>query len=290
MVVPIGDEKEAGPLALHVGIIGYPLKHTVSPAFQHAAFQHLGLDVHYDVWETEPHHLKEAVERLRSPQYLGANVTIPYKEAVIPFLEELDSNAEKLGAVNTVVNRGGRLYGHNTDVEGFLRALREDAEYVLEGKKALVLGAGGSARAVGFGLAWGGISYLALTNRTLPRAQALARELAPLVSRVEVFPWLQGLPGEYDLLVNCTPVGMRETPAEGRSPLEGLDPSPSALICDLVYNPEETPLLAQAKLAGCRTLGGLAMLVHQGAASFQLWTGRDAPRDVMLEAASRALR
>jgi shikimate dehydrogenase len=273
----------------HVGILGYPLQHTISPAFQQAAFHHLGMDVVYHVWETEPSRLQEAVQRLRSRGYLGANVTIPFKEALVSLVDEVNEKARELVAVNTIVRRNGGLEGYNTDVDGFLQALRNDGGMNPRGKTALVLGAGGSARAVCFGLVWSGIRSLFITSRTLARAKALAEELYRKHGNVRALPWLEGLPMEYDLLVNCTPLGMAHGPYENISPLEGAKLPPHALVYDLVYNPSETPLLMEAKAQGCRVLSGLPMLVYQGAQSFKLWTGKEPPLEVMFKAARDAL-
>ncbi|MBI2867261.1 MAG: shikimate dehydrogenase [Chloroflexi bacterium] len=276
-------------MTLAVGILGYPIKHSISPVFQQAAFDALGIDARYEAWEVPPDKLAEAVARLRRPECLGANVTIPHKEAVTPMLDQAMPHVQRIGAVNTIVNQRGKLAGYNTDVEGFLRALREDGGFDPKGKTALVLGAGGSARAVCFGLAEAGVEALFLVNRTLARAQALAQEMKPLVRHVIALPWTEEWPGAYDLLVNCTSLGMAHGADEGRSPAEGRTLPRDALVYDLVYRPAVTPLLAQAERAGCRILGGLPMLVYQGAASFTLWTGQPAPLPVMFAAARKAL-
>jgi shikimate dehydrogenase len=275
-----------------VGIIGYPLQHSISPAFQQAAFDHLGLDIRYEVWETERRDLPVALEGMRHPSKLGGNVTIPHKEAVLPLLDSVDRDAERIGAVNTIVNRGGKLAGHNTDSIGFLKALYLDGAFVARNKRAVLLGAGGAARAVGFSLAEAGARSLTIVNRTPERAEAL--ETALKVTNVEVLslPWTdeqveRALAG-CDLLVNCTSVGLKGSSTEGQSPLRASLIPKGALVYDLVYNPAETPLLAAARRAGARTLGGLPMLVYQGAASFELWTGKPAPVDIMMAVARRA--
>jgi len=276
-----------------VGLIGYPLKHSVSPAFQQAAFSHLGLDIRYEAWETERRDLRTTLEGMRDPSKLGANVTVPYKELVLPLLDDVSRDAHRIGAVNTIVNRGGMLAGFNTDGPGFLKALLQDGAFVPREKRAVLLGAGGAARAVGFALLEAGVSSLTIVNRTPERAEALAAALnAPGVGTVAL-PWADervetALKG-CDLLVNCTSVGLKGSSAEGQSPLEGSLIPRHALVYDLVYNPVETPLLAAARRVGARVLGGLPMLVYQGAASFELWTGKPAPVDIMMNAAKRAL-
>ncbi len=276
-----------------VGIIGYPLGHSVSPAFQQAAFDALGIAARYEAWETPPERLAERVARLREPAMLGANVTVPYKQDVLALLDDIEPLARRIGAVNTIVNAAGRLVGYNTDSAGFLRALQEEGGFDPRERRALLLGAGGAARAVAFALAEAGAKGIAIANRTPGRAEALAREIASLEVETEVIPWevepIGALLWYCHLVVNCTSIGTAHGPTEGLSPLAaGLIP-PAILVCDLVYNPLLTPLLKEAQHAGARILGGLPMLIHQGAAAFQLWTGRQPPEDVMLAAARKAL-
>ena len=276
-----------------VGLIGNKLKHSISPQFQQAAFDYLGLDIRYEVWETAKDELPGVVEGIRDPSKLGANVTIPHKEAVLPLLDDVHNDASRIGAVNTIVNRGGKLIGYNTDASGFMKALREDGGFSPRNKRAVLLGAGGVARAVGFALEDVGVKSLVILNRTQSRGEALARDLKISHTEVVALSWKDGNTltalGECDLLVNCTSVGMKDSASEGKSPLGiGLIPK-RALVYDVVYNPIETPLLAAAKKAGARTLGGLPMLVYQGAASFELWTGKSAPIDMMMRVAKRAL-
>ena len=284
-------------MTLRLGIIGYPLGHSASPAFQQAALDHLGLAATYERWQVEPERLAERVRRLRSPEFLGCSVTIPHKQAIMPLLDEIDAAARDIGAVNTVVHRDGRMVGANTDLAGFLRALREDGAYEPRGRSALLLGAGGAARAVAYALLAEGAAGVAIANRSPERARVLADELAArFPARVHALPLdaealapLLDASVSVDLLVNCTSLGMSHGPDPDASPVPaGLIPA-AALVYDLVYNPQETPLLAAARLAGARTLGGLPMLVYQGAAAFRLWTGREAPVDVMMKAASAAL-
>ena len=272
-----------------VGIIGYPLRHSASPAFQQAAFDHLGIDASYLAWETPPDAIAERMESLRGPGLLGANVTVPHKQAVVPFLDEVSQAAQDTGAVNTIVNREGRLTGHNTDVTGFLRALQEDAGFQPQGKRALVLGAGGSARAVVYGLLKEGAGQVTIANRTVERAHRLIDALDSPRNADAVLLEPAELSNGWDLIVNCTTLGMRHVPGEKETPLPGHAIPPSSLVYDLVYNPEETPLLQAAARAGARTLGGLPMLIYQGAEAFRLWTGREAPVEVMFQAARRVL-
>lgn len=277
-----------------VGLIGYPLKHSISPAFQQAAFDYHALPVRYEAWETPPQAVAAAVDRARRSDCLGMNVTIPHKEVVLAHLDSVDERAAQIGAVNTVVNRDGHLTGYNTDADGFLRGLRERGHYEPTGKRGVLLGAGGVARAVALALVWAEAASLIIFNRTPGRAEALAlavRDLAPGF-RVEALPCedhlLRRELAEADLLVNTTPIGMRHGPSG--TPLPAAFISADLMVYDLVYNPPQTQLLLDAARVGARTLNGLPMLVYQGAAAFELWTGRRAPIGLMMKRADEALR
>lgn len=278
---------------MRLGIIGYPIRHSLSPVFQQAALDHYSLDSTYEAWEVEPGQLAEFVRSLRSPDVLGINVTGPHKEAVISLLDEVDDWATTAGAVNTIVNHAGRLTGHNTDGTGFLRALEEHGRLSPEGRSVLIMGAGGSAKGVSLALARRGASRITIANRSLDRARLLAGLVAEHGPDSKAIPLLDEelaqATAESDLIVNCTTVGMKHGPAEGTSPLSARYIPARALVYDLVYNPPETPLLREAAMAGASVLGGLPMLVYQGAASFEHWTGKDAPLEVMMDAARAAL-
>ena len=270
------------------GIIGHPLGHSLSPVVQQAAFEQSGLDVRYERWDTPPPALASRIASLRWPGCLGANVTIPYKESVLPFLDELGGQSARVGAVNTVVNRDGRLFGFNTDGPGFVASLRNEASFEPAGKRVLLLGAGGAARGIAFALAEARAAELAIWNRNPERAVQLARDVAAAGAGVRQVGSVAT--AGYELVVNCTSVGMQGGAAEGASPC-GFDPAPpGALAVDIVYRPPETPFLAAARAAGFRVMGGLSMLIFQGALAFELWTGVPAPTDIMFEAARQALR
>jgi len=279
----------------YLGVIGHPLKQSLSPVFQQAALDHLRLDILYEAWPTPDDGLATRVTGLRSPSVLGANVTIPHKEAALLVMDELDDVARKVGAVNTIVNRDGRLCGYNTDVAGFLRALREDAGFDPSGRRVLVAGAGGGARAVVVALTVANAASVTVINRTLPRAARLIEDLRP-ISRgtiLNALPdeptlWSDALDGCH-LLINCTSVGSAGSPKEKDSPVPVELLRPDILVYDLIYRPAETPLMAAARQRVGRVLGGLPMLIYQGAASFGLWTGREAPLDIMFGAARQAL-
>jgi shikimate dehydrogenase len=273
-----------------LGIIGYPIGHSISPIFQQAGLDHLGIDATYEKWEVTPEVVGEFVAGLRAPGTSGINITVPHKEAVIPFLDEVDEWATAAGAVNTIVNRDGHLTGHNTDGPGFLRALEVETGYDPEGTRALILGAGGGARGILLALARGGVDSIVIANRTLERAETLARLAAENGVEARAIPLstdaLTEAAANAALIVNCTTMGMSHGPDEQGSPLSAAQIPASAIVNDLVYNPLITPFLREGAAAGATTLGGLHMLVYQGVLSFQMWTDREAPVEVMLQAAT----
>jgi shikimate dehydrogenase len=283
----------------YIGLIGYPLKHSISPAFQQAALDDYKLDIQYQVWETALEDLPDKIRQLRLPHNLGANVTIPYKENVLQLLDEVDGQASAIGAVNTIINMDGRLIGYNTDAYGFIQALRRDANFEAKNKHVALLGAGGAARAVSFALLWENIDSLVVVNRTLARAEALSKSLLQYVKDTKVhvdittLPWrsskYQEIIRSCQLIVNCTTLGTRFSPHENQSPLDANLIAPHALVYDLVYNPTETPLLKLAQEAGASVIGGLSMLVYQGAAAFELWVEKQAPLDIMFYTAGKSL-
>ena len=282
-----------------ISVIGYPLKHSISPDFQQAALDHYKLDINYEAREVKPADLLSVIYKLRQPQNLGANITVPYKEKTLHLIDEVDDFAGMVGAVNTIVNRDGKLAGFNTDAYGFLTALHDDARFNPENKRVIVLGAGGAARAVCFALLQEGVGSLIIANRTMPKAISLAGSLAEYAVSNKISTEIAAMPRQNSklteavencqLIVNCTSLGMKGSPYEEESPLESDLIPKGALVYDLVYNPLETPLLRIAREAGANTIGGLPMLVYQGVASFELWTDREAPLDIMLSAARQAL-
>ena len=279
---------------LLAGLIGRPVEHSVSPAMHNAAFEALGLNWRYTLLTTEPGQVEAVIGRLREEGFRGANVTVPHKQAVMPYLDDVSNAARAIGAVNTIVERRGAIIGHNTDADGFMAALRA-AGFEPSGRRALLLGAGGAARAVVFALLQEGTERVLLLNRTVERAQVLAdhldcRDGGP--PRLEVRPLtaetLVECAQDADLLVNTTPVGMWPHGELSIWP-DGVPVPEHLAVFDLVYNPLETRLLRQARECGARPIGGLEMLVRQGALAFELWTGERAPLDVMRTAAERAL-
>ena len=268
---------------LRVGIIGDPVEHSISPAMQQPALDELGVSATYEKWPTSAAELPERVASLRSDDALGANVTAPHKLAVMDLIDEVTPLARRVGAVNTIVNRTGRLVGDNTDAHGFASSLTS-AFPSIELKRVVMLGAGGAARAVALALETLGAGEIVVWNRDRAKAERLQAELAPdllrpIDSDVES---LRAELGESTVLVNATSLGWKR--GEHPIPLDLLDELPrSAAVVDLVYR--DTDLLAAARERGFGALDGLGMLVHQGARGLELWTGRSAPVDVMMAAA-----
>ena len=277
-----------------LGIIGYPIGHSMSPVFQQAGLDACGVDARYVAYQVAPDEVEEFVSGLRQSGILGINVTVPHKLAVMPFLDEIDDWATEAGAVNTIVNRQGRLTGHNTDGYGFLRALREGANFEPQGRRTLILGAGGAARGVVLALAREGVGELTIANRTPERAENLAELARNRGIAAQAVPLsgteLTQAAADSELIVNCTTIGMTHGPAEDDTPLPCNAIPPTALVNDLVYNPLETRLLREAAQSGAKTLGGIQMLVYQGAASFEMWLERPAPVEVMMSAAIQSLQ
>lgn len=253
-----------------------------------AAFKNLGLDGFYEARDISPESLAQAVKDLRRETVLGANVSVPHKLAVMPLLDELSEEAKAVGAVNTVVKRHGALLGHNTDAKGYARAL-EQAAFDLQGKRAVLLGAGGAARAVAYALLRGG-SSLQIYNRTPQKAHALATDFARYGEVNVLTDAFKSAIKNCHLLVNTTSVGMEVAGHDpDLSPLpDGLLPA-HALVSDIVYKPAKTRLLRDAEAKGLSTQNGLPMLVYQGAESFKLWTGQAPDADVMFRAAQQVL-
>ena len=259
------------------GILGRPVTHSLSPAMHNAAFRHLGINAVYVAFPVTD--LPQAVAGLRGLAIGGVSVTIPFKEEVIPLIDALDPQAAEIGAVNTVVNRAGRLTGYNTDCLGAVKALQ--ARINLTGQHVLILGAGGASRAIAFGIIQAG-GRVTLTDVDQARAAALVKDLraeAILPDAVGRCP--------ATILVNATPVGM--APDIDGSPINPELLSRFQVVMDIVYQPLQTRLLQEAQARSCATIDGLQMLIHQATAQFELWTGQLPPLEVMSQAAYKAL-
>jgi shikimate dehydrogenase len=272
------------------GLIGDPIKHSLSPAMHNAAFKELGLDCVYLPFKVPKSMLADAMGGVRTLGISGLNVTHPHKEGVVNFLDELNPVAKMVGAVNTIKNLNGKLVGFNTDGEGAAQALINSTGK-LQGKKVLVLGAGGAARAIAFSLIQNGVE-LSIANRTVSKGKALANSIEQqLGKRVKVLSmerdYLTREIKNTDILINATRVGM--SPAANQTLVTSDMMHPGLLAFDIVYEPLQTKFIQEARKVGARTLTGIEMLIHQGAISFQIWTGMPAPVDVMRTAAKREL-
>ncbi len=273
----------SAPLTMRrAALIGTPITHSLSPAFQNAAFRAAGIAARYDLADISADHLTETVAQVRGAEWLGANVTVPYKEAVVPLLDEISDDARTVGAVNTIIARAGRLTGANTDIPGFAADLRAHAIPVQDAT-VLLLGAGGSARAVAQALWQMGAAKLVIANRTVARAEAIIAHYpagwahAVPLHTPEHHTWL----GVSRLVVNAIPGGIY-TDDSAVTDDEWHLLHPDTWVYDLVYR--TTPLLHRAASRGLRTANGLGMLVRQGAYSWEMWTGQPAPLDAMWDA------
>lgn len=270
------------------GLFGFPVEHSFSPAMHNAAFEALNTNWAYVPFSVAPDRLSQAVKGITSLGLAGVNVTVPHKQAVVPLLDEVHPTAKIIGAVNTIVNCNGRLTGHNTDGSGFVRALSDEVHFSPKGKSALIVGAGGAARAVALQLSLTGLTSVYITNRSREKAEVLARDINTATNtRAVMLPWGDELPGdkvaEVNLVVQTTYIGM--SPNVQQCPDFPFDAITSGqVICDLIYNPGQTTFLKRAAARGAVTLNGLGMLLYQGVLAFELWTGLAAPVKVMREA------
>ncbi|HMK94173.1 MAG TPA: shikimate dehydrogenase [Candidatus Limnocylindrales bacterium] len=272
-------------------VIGDPIEHSLSPAMQNAAFEASQLNCTFLAFDVKSAEVGNAITGMRALGIKGLNVTMPHKNAVVSFLDEIDHTSKLLEAVNTVKNENGKLYGFNTDGFGALMALRANGVEP-KGKKVVLLGAGSAARAVAFALAKDA-GELSILNRTLAPAAGLAnllkQEFNANVIAYALSPWaVKACVAEADLLINATSVGMK--PNTGQTLVTAKWLKPDLAVMDIVYNPIETRLARDAKAAGAKVISGVEMLIYQGAASFQIWTGCNAPVEVMREAALNQLK
>jgi shikimate dehydrogenase len=264
-----------------VVLIGHPVAHSLSGAMQQAAFDDQGIDATYELWDRPPLGLAEAVAELRGDDFLGANVTIPHKERIVPLVDRLTEEAHATGAVNTITKEGKRLVGHNTDVPGFKVALDRLVGKQKMPRHAVVLGAGGGARAVVYGLITEGFQRIIVFNRHLHRAEALVKHFGRSAAHMELraMPWhdsiIESELAKTKVLVNATSIGLL---GDG-TPIPGEIIPPELHVLDLIYN--RTRFLREAEAAGSTVQDGELMLLHQGAAAFTLWTGKPAPLELM---------
>jgi len=271
-----------------VVLIGHPVAHSLSGAMQQAAFDSAGIDAAYELWDRAPIALADAINEVRGDDFLGANVTIPHKERVVPMIDKLTEDAQATGAVNTLTREGRRLVGHNTDVPGFEAALDKLVGRQKMPRAAMVLGAGGGARAVVYGLIRAGFQRIVVFNRHLHRAEGMVKFFARSAAHMDLkaMPWHESIIeselAKTKVLINATSIGL----ASDVSPIPAEVVTADLLVLDLIYN--RTRLLRDAESAGAVAQDGETMLLHQGAAAFALWTGKAAPIEVMSQALAEA--
>ena len=263
-----------------VGIIGDPVQHSLSPQMHNAAFKHLKLNFVYIPFHVKPEEVGEAIRGMKALGVVGLNVTVPHKIEVMKYLDEITQDAAAIGAVNTICVKGNGLVGDNTDGQGFVRSLVEDEGVTIASKNVVILGSGGSARAIGYALLKEGASRLIFCNRTVSRAEEMARSFQSQGVFVAGMGVIDGADEitRADILINTTSAGMKQG-----DPLL-IDPMwirAGQVVYDIIYSPPETPLLQAAKARGARAINGLGMLIHQGALAFEIWTGCSAPVEVM---------
>ena len=269
-----------------IGIIGYPLGHTMSPTIHESAFNKLGLDMKFNIWETKPENLEQAIHNLRNNNILGSCVTLPHKFEVMNFLDELDETAVEMKAVNWIVNDDGKLVGHNTDWEGFTKSL-DFINYNIQNKISLILGAGGSAKAVCMSLIKGESKKIYIYNRTKANSTNLVGNFSKYKNRIHIIEKNNledpKFLNDIDIIINTTSLGMTGGPNPSISPINTDIINKNALCYDLVYSPSITPFLSGAKKNNIKYLGGLSMLVFQAALGFKLTTKLDPPIENMLK-------
>jgi len=273
-----------------VGVLGFPVAENPTCVMQEAAFAALGLQWRYLTIEVKPEALPDAIRGVRALGMKGVNLTIPHKVAVLPLLDEISRDAAMIGAVNTVRREGDRLIGENTDGKGFLRGVREEAGIDPEGKRIVVLGAGGAARAIAIELALAGAGRITICNRSVERGKALCDDLKQRTkadAHFELWRSTYSVRPEVDILVNATSIGLfPDTKAMPDVDLKNA--RGDLLVCDVVPNPPETRFIKMARALGLKILTGLPMLVYQGAIGFEMWTGRKAPEAAMMAALEKA--
>lgn len=286
---------------IRLGVFGDPVAHSLSPQMQNAALKHCKIDMQYARFQISPSELREALNLVRDLKFVGVNLTVPHKIAAFELMDDLDENAKRIGAVNTIKidppkdgfagANNGKLRGFNTDGKGFARAIREEFVVDLRDLRVMVLGAGGAARAIALQCAKENCERLVIANRTLEKAQKLSEELRDLLSgprvlgpvaRLQAIPWEESAIrfqiANVDLIVNATPLGLNRNDA---SPIPARLLAPHLMIYDTIYSDKRTPFVSAAMEAGARAVNGLSMLLHQGALAFEIWFGREAPLDVM---------
>lgn len=270
---------------MKAGIIGYPLGHTLSPIIHNSAFNELGYNIDFQIWETEEKLLKDKIQSLRNENVLGCCITLPYKKKVMQYLDNIDNSATEIDAINWIINKNGILSGYNTDWLGFINSL-DFYKKSIKNKTALIIGAGGSAKAICQGLIKGKVKSIIISNRTLKKAEEIKELFGNNQTEIQIIDYkeLNNLTTlkEIDLIINATSLGMTGGPDPKKSPIDTRLLNTRALCYDLVYSPQITPFLRDAKNNKIDTIGGLSMLVFQAASGFELLTNKKAPINTML--------
>lgn len=282
--------QEANYKAELVGVFGHPVAENPTIVMQEAAFKELGLNWRYLTIEVYPQDLADAFKGLRAFNMRGINLTIPHKVEVLKYLDEVADDAQLIGAVNTVVRQGDKLRGENTDGKGFMRSLVEDAGVDPADKRVVILGAGGAARAISVELALAGAAQITIVNRSVERGRTLVSLLNQKIPATATFvPWnsVYVLPPNTNVLVNATSIGLFPD-VTAKPNIDYATITAGMTVCDVIPNPPQTPFLDEAAARGASTLDGLGMLVYQGAIGFKMWTGHDAPVEVMRRALADA--
>ncbi|OEF96259.1 shikimate dehydrogenase [Desulfuribacillus alkaliarsenatis] len=264
-----------------VGLYGHPVGHSLSPLMHNFAFNKLGLSFHYQSFDIKPEQLQNAVLAIRALDMTGVNVTIPYKESVIPYLDALDESAKLIGAVNTIVNENGILKGYNTDGLGYVKSLEQELQIRVADKRVAIIGSGGAARGIVYALIVNGSTDITILGRNAAKAQKIANDLINIgnikTSQLNEENDLK----DFDIVVNTTPIGMH--PNTEHTPIAASLLHSEQIISDIVYNPLNTKLLLEAQKVGCRIHRGLGMFIHQGALAFEKWTGQEPPTKEMYQ-------
>lgn len=267
-----------------LGVIGWPVKHSFSPLMHNTVLEHVGIDCVYLPLPVETGNLQKAVDGIKSLGFIGANVTVPYKEEIMQYLDEIDLDAQRVGAVNTIVVKNGKLIGYNTDIGGFKAALSRH-HFEIKDKNVVMFGAGGAAKAIVYSLISSGCKSIKVGGRSKKKVEKFTQSFSD-IANITAYDWeeidFRRAHWDVDLLVNTTPIGM-DGIKDKSLPTFWTDVPLTAFAADIIYNPPITAFLRQARLRGCRGMNGLAMLVEQGALSFELWFGKEPPREIMYE-------
>jgi shikimate dehydrogenase len=271
---------ESGYSMKLIGLFGHPVEHSLSPAMHNYAFEQLGLQYKYFAFDVEPHRIAQAIDAIRALNIVGVNVTIPFKEIVVPYLDKIDESASNIKAVNTIVNNNGYLIGYNTDGEGYVTSLELEMDINVNEMDITVIGAGGAARGIIYSLLSKGCKSVTIINRNISKARIIADDFRN-IGNISISCDEVSTIHNTDIIINTTPVGM--FPNVNDLPINASHISSKQIVSDIVYNPYETQLLKEARQKGAKIHSGLGMFVHQGSIAFKKWTGHNPPIDEMYQ-------